>query len=97
MDIQHTPVADEAVERAMTVYRGMTETEREQVFRSLAGAVAAFGRTQDVDALAAFADDVAMTVRLRLVPGYQDAVHDAQTRLWDHGTALDVDEVLKQP
>ena len=41
-----TPATDGAIEQAMAVYRGMTDTEREQVFRSLTGAVADFGRTR---------------------------------------------------
>lgn len=94
---EHTTHIDEQVERAMDVYRGLTDAEREQVFRNTIRTVAVFGRTRDVDPLVRLADDVAMTVRLRLVPGYQDAVHEAQTRLWDPAEAMDVDEVLKQP
>lgn len=96
MAVEQTPDIEKAVEQAVDVYRGMTEAEREQLFRGLAGAVAAFGRARDVDPLVAFADDVAMTIRMRRLPGYQDAVHDGQTRLWDADAALDVDEVLKQ-
>lgn len=97
MAAEHTHDTDDAVERALDVYREMRETEREQMFRDLAGVVAAFGRTRDVDPLVRFADDVAMTIRLRLVPGYQDSLHEAQTRLWDSAKGVDVDEVLKQP
>jgi hypothetical protein len=94
---EQTTSVEEQVEKAMDVYRGLTDAEREQVFRNMVRAVAVFGRKRDVDPLVSFADDIAMTVRLRLVPGYQDAVHDAQTRLWDPAEGLDVDEVLKQP
>ena len=97
MTHEQTRVADEAVERAMEMYRGMTDTEREQVFRNLVGAVAEFGRTRDVDALTRFADAVAMTIRMRLIPGYQDRVHASQSRTSGYEVGLDVDEVLKQP
>ena len=96
MTDEHTEVTDEAVEGAMEMYRSMTDAEREQVFRNLAGAVADFGRTRDVDALTRFADDVAMTIRMRLIPGYQDRVHASQSRTSGYEQGLDVDEVLKQ-
>jgi hypothetical protein len=94
--VEQTPEIEKAVEDAMTVYREMTEAEREHLFSGMARAVAAFGRSRDVDPLVAFADDVAMTIRMRRLPGYQDRVHASQSRATRYEDAQDVDEVLKQ-
>jgi hypothetical protein len=58
--IRSALLSDDPIERAMGVYRGMTGVEREQVFRSMAGAVAGFAETRNAAALATFADNMAM-------------------------------------
>lgn len=73
-------VGDNAVERAVGVYRGMTESEREHVFRETAAAVAEFDLTGDSEPLTVFAAGLVLTIQMRLIPGYQDAVHASQLR-----------------
>jgi hypothetical protein len=70
-----------AVVKAMRLYDDvLNEDERRGIFQNLIRAVAAANDTGDNAPLVAFAESLKLTVRLRLIPEYQQAMRDSQNR-----------------
>lgn len=87
---------DPAAAKAMRLYDDiLDDQERRGIFQTTACAVVSYFGDGDPDHLTRFAESLAMTVRMRLIPEYQQAVREARNRPpARYEDAFDVEDVL---
>lgn len=93
-----TPTSDDPeIVQAMTVYDNLPVDEQREIFRTLYRAVAAFGRTENIDHLVRFAKSVeGMVLTETKQPGTLQAIRNAPKTVSEAGGSVDAGEVLKQ-
>jgi hypothetical protein len=87
---------DPRTDTAMEVIDTMLPEERREMLRGLCRAVTAYQQTSDLDLLAKYAHDVGVTLRMRAMPDYTDALRRGQQLPPPPEGRTDLDEVLKQ-
>ena len=85
-----------AVVKAMGLYDDiLDDEERRGIFQTTACAVVSFFEDGNPDHLTHFAESLATTVRLRLIPEYHQAVREARNRPAPrYEDCLDVEDVI---
>ena len=87
---------DPRAEAALQVVDAMLPEEQREMLRGLCRAVTAYQRTSDLDLLAKYAHDVGVTLRMRTIPEYVEALRRGQQLPPPPAGRTGLDEVLKQ-
>lgn len=88
------PEDDPEVAEAVGLVSSLPEHERDKVLQALVSAIYSYQRTDDPRGLLNFARDFTATVRLRLKPGYDEALAAAPTTA--SGPSRSVKEIFEQ-
>lgn len=90
------PVDGPQVEEAMRVYATLNADERQQIFLTLARAIAAYRQTKDIDRLVRFAESIEGMVEVEAQPEFQQARRERAQRGPATGGGVDVSKLIGQ-
>ncbi|GAA0965161.1 hypothetical protein [Actinocorallia libanotica] len=91
-----SPADEDVVEQAMAVWDRLTPSEQREVFVTVMQAVAAYGRTKDIDRLVKLTESIDGMVHLERQPGFTEARRAPTRGLGRPGDGVYVDELIRR-